>query len=601
MSLPALTELRIDSIYVFQGRSLKISLVEVIAQRIQRLQDRIGLVETTDSMDTETGVDDGTQDLLTETLFLKDVVTEFLLQKSFDVTCRHPPIGAFLKGDSIEKLITFVSDAKAEIDSNTLKAAKEYLGIPAGGEVEDAKSGPVVAVANLKREIKHALDFWEKTQTPLTSGLEKLQELSENVKTTEDAKKCLRTLAILLEQTPWLEYCRRDLSFAFTSSRKKFVIKFLAWWKKSVDGSGVLGRSNVPTQYGQSMYDGKRYDLLTREHVLAQTWLDFSRSIAETADPGEDPTLMVLASREASSSNSSRLNKLLPLFLSGRCRDFRGGLVWDPLPADAFDQQRRAFVARVTCRGYLAYPLVQPTGESYATMADAIVELASQTYLKEETPQDIKLCALWEVGLSFIMWRSLGTGFNPYTMWAHYGADTPAASPAASSDTTTSTRASLESLKGQWDRLLKMRLEESDAIRWLVSEEPAYGTLRATPAKSTPCGIAGYHPRTYVPVAKPCVQKQPGSDWKTVDAEYSMVLKVGEQDTLEKNTRVLVNMFDFHQANAKWVYGKVNAHKTGIKEVDSLGVDGRSYEPSTMYSNLVDCSDTKQYRVRYKP
>lgn len=454
MSLPSLHRLSLATGSVLQtsqtSERIRVSLMEILERRVERFRESVLASATEASAALET-----------ERVFLRDVLLEYTTQRAFDVACLHPPLALYVDEKAMNQLLAFLKRAQTRIDPSNV-----FLREPLEEFVEELNEEADLANALLKR--------LEAVWTRLHDTSQSFQQWAE---TFDDALSPL-----------WSE-CRTGFNVKMFNGPRDYAKQLKHWWASEVgkkewtpdesqededdeeeEGGGddededsqeseqgmdvEKNTTNLcPNVYAYGLYSGafKRDTPLTYEHIISKSWCNTTESILELEHCIEDASLLALATK---SRNVSRLNNLLPLLLRDKYRrslSVRG--LWKPLPMRGFSLPRRAVAARITARGFLAYPFLQPPIRSYEDMEESIIELTQSPHFSTQTQTSERWrCAEWEIGLALLLWRELGVPFNVFTLFAH----------------TATPDAVVDLWRPRFDALLRLRLQEHDAFRALL-------------------------------------------------------------------------------------------------------------------------------------
>lgn len=481
MPLPSLHRLSLATDAVLQtsksSNRIQVSLVEILETRVEQFVTSVTLATEASAA------------LETERVFLRNVLLEYTTQRAFDCVCLHPPIAA--QRAFVEKLHTFLKRAEGRISATHI-----FLEKTVGSLQADLSKEADLATALLKR--LEAL--WTRLHALAETALEPLPALLSWASVFQDAL------------SPLLTECRMGPNHKMFDGPRDHTKDLKVWWASEVgreqwipeedddddegegeeeeqdedeaEGEGEEGEdtydnmeaeesgggeggdgddaeaSNLcPNVYAYGLYSGAIVSnkALSFEHVIAKSWCNITESTLEFEQCVEDASLIAIATK---SRNTSRSNNLLPLLLRDKYRRSLFPVVglWKPLPMRGFTLTRRALAARITARGFLAYPFLQPPTMSYENMTESIVELTTSPHFSTHTKnRERQQCAVWEIGLSLLLWRELGAPFNVLSLFAHADESSdPLVDPV------------VYPWRPRFEALLRLRLQEHDAFRVLL-------------------------------------------------------------------------------------------------------------------------------------
>lgn len=462
MPLPPLHRLSLSTGSVLRtsqvSKRIGVAFVEILKTRIDRFEALASRSE------------EGEADLASldaERVLLRDVLIEFTIQRAFDCVCLHPPIAVYLDDPSIEMLRSFLKRAQDGIDGRFAYSRE-----------------PLEA---LKADLEAEVDLAAET-------LNRLQEVWADLHTTQ-ANSPLPLWVNVFQRAlhPQWSECRLSPNVKMFEGSREHTRALKIWWATQVgkrewdsneeeveeEGEEQEGEEQAeemeeldsdsketdlcPGVYAYGLYSGsvKIGKPLSFEHVIPKSWCNTTESILELEQCVEDASLIALVTK---TNNTSRSNNILPLLMREKYRRSLSitGL-WKPLPMRGFTLARRAMAARITARGFLGYPFLQPPTLSYSGMEESIVQLTHSPHFSTHVLNpERRLCAVWEIGLSLLFWREIGAPFNVLTLFAH--------TERSMSDQT------VDVWRPRFDALLRLRLQERDAFRaLLLSHSP---TLR---------------------------------------------------------------------------------------------------------------------------
>lgn len=451
MPLPSLHQLSLSTGSVLRtsevSKRIGVSFVDILKTRIDRFE---ALVSKSGEVEADLASLDA------ERVLLRDVLIEFTIQRAFDCVCLHPPVAVYLDDPSVEELRSFLKRAQDGINgtltfsSETLEALKADL---------DAEVDLSVQILNRLENVWLDLHTTQ-PKSPLSSWVSVFKRamdpqwsecrLSPNVKMFDGPREHTKALKIWWasevgkrEWDPEEEYVEEQEGEEEEGEEEA----------EEMEDSDSKENDLCPGVYAHGLYSGsvKVGKPLSFEHVIPKSWCNTTESILELEQCVEDASLIALVTK---TNNTSRSNNILPLLMREKYRRSLSipGL-WKPLPMRGFTLARRAMAARITARGFLAYPFLQPPTLSHEGMEESIVELTHSPHFSTHVLNPERtLCAIWEIGLSLLFWREIGAPFNVLTLFAH----------------TNNRGSTVDTWRPRFDALLRLRLQERDAFRALL-------------------------------------------------------------------------------------------------------------------------------------
>lgn len=486
MSLPPLHRLSLSTNAMLRtsevSKRIRVPLAEILQGRVERFRESVESVSEDEN--------DRIASLEAERVFLRDVLLEYTVQRAFDCVCLHPPIARYVDADDrlIERLQSFLQRAEGRF-----KGAESFSreSLKALGENLDKEADLAVAILDRLATVWTVLH-----QTP-PEGVRSLRSWADGFR---DALSPL-----------WTE-CRMGPNVKMFDGPRDHTKELKVWWASEVGrkqwtpdddddddeseededeeqdkgddddydkmeaeggyGDDARAVNLCPNVYAYGLYSGAIASnaALNFEHVIPKSWCNTTESILELEQCIEDASLIAIATK---SRNTSRSNNLLPLLLRDEYRRslFPIAGLWKPLPMRGFTLMRRALAARITARGFLAYPFLQPPTLSYEGMEASIVDLTASPHFSTHTKDsERKACAVWEIGLSLLLWRELGAPFNVLSLFAHTTTEDPI----------------VDAWRPRFDALLRLRLQERDAFRaLLLAHAPALRVRTSLRAKTS--------------------------------------------------------------------------------------------------------------------